>query len=281
MNKTGIEYADYSWNPVPGCSKVSEACVDCWAETMAVRLKAMGQHAYDELTDDKGRWTGKSVMLQERLPEPLKVRKPARIVVNFMGDLFHKNVTSRFLNSVFEVMELARQHTFFVLTKRPDRAAAYLAGEENGHYIDALDHVKIGTTVENQRRADERQGSMWRISNLGWDTWVSYEPALGAVEWHEWDFLDWMVCGGESNGKRPMHPDWARKTRDWCLETNTPFFFKQWGDWVPVDHLPWVTDDTTFATSPIDYDGAWMVKVGKHLAGRVLDGRTWEEYPNA
>ena len=288
---------------------ISEGCVHCWAQSMAARLKAIGQKAYDDLTDEQGRWTGTVALLNERLGEPLRVKKPSRIVVNFMGDLFHAGVTDEFIQDVFVTMKEANQHTFFVLTKRPGRAAQFLTNQASD--IPALPNVLIGTTVENQKWANERRASMAHISYMGWWTWVSYEPALEMVDWTAWNFLDWMAAGGESgSSSRPMHPDWARAARDFCVKHRIKFYFKQWGSWMPVcpqygdDDLSWMLmeyvgdhticlgksgfwyseehgdDEYWCGFQPDPNDNPWfMIQGGKGMAGRVLDGRTWDELP--
>ena len=240
-------------------------------------LEAMGQKAYTGLTVN-GRWTGEVHLLEDKLEDPLHLKKPRMIGVNYMGDLFHPNVTFEFLMKTFEAMYEADWHTYFVLTKRPERAYEFVRISEL--LPEKFQHVLIGTTVEDMECARKRVEAMTNIHEAGMRTWVSYEPALGQVFWEPWNFIEFMAAGGESGSKARMsHPDWFRSTRDWCGKHGIKYFFKQWGAWVPLDHLPWVTDSTTFTTCPLDFEGAWMCKVGKHLAGRVLDGRTWEEMP--
>jgi len=274
MNKTNIEYTDYSWNVAPGCTMVNDGCVHCWAMTMAKRLKAMGKPEYQDLTDERGRWTGQIALLSDRLNEPLQMKKPRKIVVNFMGDLFHPEVPDSFIASVFEVMRRANWHTFYVLTKRPQWVPQTL------ETIKPFGNVLIGTSIVSDKWAFEWWDPMQALSERGWRTWVSYEPALGPVQWEGWEFLDFMTAGGESGtGARKTHPSWIRMAREFCLKHEIKFFFKQWGEWAPVDQLDWVTDETRFSNKPVNHYGTMMVRVGKGRAGRMLDGREWRELP--
>jgi protein gp37 len=276
MSKTKIEYGDRTWNPLTGCTIKSEGCVNCWAATMAKRLRAMGRPEYQDVVDDRGHWTGLITIVPERLIEPLTWRKPQHVLVEFMGDLFHEKVNLPFLKNIFDVMKETRQHVYQTLTKRPENMKAAL------HFsvYAPLPNVILGVSIENQKRADERREFMRELSQAGWRTWVSYEPALGNVDWEGWEFLNQLVCGGESGPRaRAMHPDWARSARDFCQKHHIQFFFKQWGEYAPLDHLVWVTDKTTFSHKPVDLDGVTMCRVGKGLAGHMLDGREWNEMP--
>jgi|CXWL01.1.fsa_nt_gi protein gp37 len=278
MSKTNIEYGDRTWNPLAGCAIKSEGCVNCWAAAMAKRLRAMGRPEYQDVVDARGHWTGKITLIPERLGEPLKWRKPQRVLVEYMGDLFHDDVSDEYLLKVFEIMRETRKHTYQVLTKRPRRMMGFIQGLTSR--IEPLENVYLGVSIENDKRAEERWADFSEVSEMGWKTWVSYEPALSKVDWKGWEFLNQLVCGGESGARaRIMHPNWARSARDFCTANDIPFFFKQWGDWAPMDHLPWITDSTTFRHKPIDWDGTMMCCVGKGMAGRVLDGREWSEMP--
>jgi protein gp37 len=274
MSKTKIEWADKVWNPLTGCIKIGVGCTNCYAERMAKRLRAIGRPEYQDAVDDKGHWTGKITLAPKRLNDPLKWRKPAYVFVNSMSDLFHQDVPSIFICRMVEIMQKADQHIYQILTKRYSRPATELNQQ------DASDHILIGFSISNQDDAEVALDHLRRVHILGWRTWVSYEPALGPVDWTGWEFLSQLICGGESGPRaRMMHPDWARSARDFCQANHIPFFFKQWGEWVPLDHLPWATDTTTFATCPVEMDGAWMCRVGKGLAGHVLDGAEWTEIP--
>lgn len=301
MSKTDIEYGDRTWNVLTGCTVKSEGCKHCWAQKMAKRLKAMGRPEYQDAVDEKGNWTGKITIVPGRLNEPLTWRTPQHVLVEYMGDLFHDKVSAEYIRQVFDVMKATPQHTYQTLTKRPENIDLH---------FDALPNVILGVSIENQKRADERLSYMQRLAKQGWRTWVSYEPALGQVNWKGWEFLNQLICGGESGvGARPMHPDWARSARDFCQANKIPFFFKQWGNWMPVAEL-YADDgpDKAFEylnhwlaqmepngaipvmTAPLRQEGGWheyqpcprswfMANVGKKAAGRVLDGVEWSEMP--
>lgn len=272
MSKTDIEYGDRTWNVLAGCTIKSEGCVNCWAAAMAKRLRAMGRPEYQDVVDDRGHWTGVITSIPERLSEPLKWRKPQRVLVEFMGDLFHRDVQEEYIWDVFGIMRSTPQHIYQTLTKRPENMIGTLT-------FKSLPNVILGVSIENQKRADERLPYLRALSEAGWKTWVSYEPALGPVDWTGWEFLNQLICGGESGkGARMMRPNWARAARDFCVENGIPFFFKQWGEWGPLD-VSRVGDGVTFKNKPIEIDGLRMFKLGKGMAGRILDGQEWKDMP--
>ena len=269
---TGIDYGGEAWNVVVGCNKVSQGCANCWAQGMAKRLAAMGREEYQAVTDERGHWNGRTVFQADKLSEPLKWRKPREVLVSFMGDLFHPTVNPSDIGKIFDVIASTQKHTYYILTKRPERMADILA------LRNALPNVLLGVSVEEQRAADERLWGMRYLSKAGWRTWVSYEPALEAVGWYGWEFLDWLVCGGESGANaRMMLPRCARSARDFCVRNEIPFYFKQWGAWAPLSQLEWVTDSTRLKYRPVEVAGETMLFVGKDKAGHVLDGREWRE----
>lgn len=296
MSKTSIEYGDRTWNVLTGCTIKSEGCVNCWAKSMAKRLKAMGRPEYQDAVDDAGNWTGRIRLVPGRLNEPFSWRKPQHVLVEYMGDLFHKDVPWDYVRRVFNVMMETPQHTYQTLTKRPEIMEADLK-------FNGISNVILGVSIENQKRANERLPYMRALAERGWRTWVSYEPALGPVDWKGWEFLNQLICGGESGpGARPMHPDWARSARDFCVANGIPFFFKQWGShmnvWECDSFLRWVQKANTHIYSQdicIDRDGhvckngedfekaqypiAVMSHVSKSRAGHVLDHLTWSQMP--
>lgn len=290
MAKTSIEWAEAVWNPISGCTKVSLGCKNCYAERMAKRLAAMGVRGYyeHEIVNSNGHWTGNIVQIQEAMELPLSWKNPRRIFVNSMSDLFHENVPFETITEIFSVMQKASRHTFLVLTKRAQRMYDWATSFYLGN--PALPNIWMGVSVEDQQRANER--IPWLLDTPAAVRFVSCEPLLGevklynipygnqgwkmnALEGIHWNYLDyqhgcaklnWVICGGESGpGARPMQLDWARSLRDQCQEAGVPFLFKQWGAWQPQ-----YVDDPR---------GPLYERVGKKKAGRLLDGRLWDEYP--
>lgn len=319
-DKTGIEWTDATWNPVTGCDRTSPGCDNCYALTLAKRLKAMGAPNYQNDGDPRTSGPGFGVTCHPHmLGQPLRWKKPRRIFVNSMSDLFHPAVPESFVMKVFNVMWKCPQHTFQVLTKRPQRMAPML--QKWGDIIRSsqgttspspwpwpLPNVWLGTSIESDRyafRADHLRATPAAVR------FISAEPLLGPLPSLNLAGIDWLIVGGESGpGARPMHPDWVRDLRDRCPGTLTSatvtrhgepivrhpaFFFKQWGEWaggagrVPVrlgeaHHLlvdgqligPTVRLGMNHMLQPYA-----VHRVGKHVAGRDLDGRTWDEHPEA
>lgn len=274
-----------TWNPVTGCTKISEGCQNCYAERMSKRLAGRCGYPADN--------PFKVTLHSDRLNQPLQWKKPRRIFVCSMGDLFHPDVPYSFIDEIFNVMFEAGgdKHIYLILTKRPERMRKYIQTYEDWDYSETP-HIWLGVTAENQQRADERIPIL--LQTPAAVRFVSVEPMLGPVDleaacWGEGKkrppidiqarqianpiALDWIICGGETGPKaRPMHPDWARSLRDQCKNAGVPFFFKQWGEWGPN----WLNDDDGKKIEGSE----WIDKLGKKKAGRILDGRTWDEYPH-
>jgi len=275
MGNSKIEWTDEVWNPVTGCTKVSAGCKNCYAERMSKRLAGrVGYPAAPHNFD--------VVYHPDRLSEPMRWRKPLRVFVCSMGDLFHKDVPDWAIREVFWRMDIARQHTFQVLTKRPERMAEWLADKP------CLPNVWLGTSVENQQAADER--IPWLVRTPAAVRFLSCEPLLGPVDLNVSygqgvgdlliDGLGWCIAGGESGpGARPMHPNWARSLRDQCNAAGVAFFHKQNGEWLATgqvgDAYAW-NDNTPEHRFE---DGLSVWRIGKKAAGSLLDGREWKEYP--
>ncbi len=210
---SAIEWTETTWNPVTGCTKISSGCLNCYAQRMAKRLKAMGQHNYVN---------GFKVSLHPHmLEQPLHWKRPRVVFVNSMSDLFHEDIPESFIRDVFDVMRRAHWHRFQVLTKRADRLAK-LAPR-----LEWPSNVWMGVTVENADYLD-------RIDSLrlvGADIrFLSLEPLLSAMPNMDLTGIDWVITGGESGpGSRPISPEWVRDIRDQCKRSCTAFFFKQWG----------------------------------------------------
>lgn len=341
MAKTKIEWCDKVWNPVTGCTKVSEGCRNCYAERIAGRF--WGERKFTEVQCH-----------EDKLDEPLKWKKPQRIFVNSMSDLFHPDVPDDFIAQVFETMAetpivcrkkecdhewsecfVLPNHTYIILTKRPDRMLKMIKTEipfiasdkfpgswalpermlENEY---PLENVWLGVSVEDQKTADERIPIL--LQTPAAVRFVSVEPMLGAIDLQRATWfanqsiskhkippngvgLNWVICGPETGShSRPAHPDWLRSVRDQCIEANVRFFFKGWGGWIETWRIENMTKWIQKARTHIDpndvcidmngsicrigkdfekaqYPIAVMRKVSRKAAGRLLDGREWNEYP--
>ena len=209
-----IEWTESTWNPVTGCTKISAGCLNCYAERMAKRLRAMGQQRYRN---------GFKVTLQtEALEEPYKWKKPRIVFVNSMSDLFHEEIPLEFMQDVFKVMNKNIRHTFQILTKRSERL------RELAPLLEWSQNIWIGVTIENN-------DYVYRVDDLrtvgASIKFISLEPLLGPVPDLEFDGIDWIIVGGESGpGARPMEEKWVLDIKKKCEnEHNIPFFFKQWG----------------------------------------------------
>lgn len=210
-----IEWTDATWNPVTGCTKVSAGCKNCYAETFAERWRGIPGHPYEQGFDLR--------LWDDRLKLPLQWKRPRKIFVNSMSDLFHEDVPFEFIEKVFATMEDAHWHTFQVLTKRPERMFEYSKGRS------WPDNVWAGTSVENV-------AVIYRIERLcqtkAKTRFLSIEPLIGPLPDMKFylDNIDWVIVGGESGpGARPMDIEWVRDIRDACMNADVPFFMKQLG----------------------------------------------------
>ncbi len=237
-----IEWTDATWNPVTGCTKVGAGCDNCYAGVIAERFR--GTAAFPN---------GFDVMLRpHKLDAPLKWKKPRRIFVNSMSDLFHKDVPEDYIDKVYDVMEQADWHTYQVLTKRSSMMQLYLIGRMNGK--PRPKHIWHGVSVENQQ-------TLGRIEHVRdaktYNAFVSFEPLLGSVAGVDLSRINWAIVGGESgHGARPMNPEWVAEIHRACQKSGTAFFFKQWGAF-----------------------GADGIKRSKKANGRKWQGKTWDEMP--
>lgn len=257
-----IEWTDQTWNPSTGCSKISSGCKFCYAETMAKRLKLMGSSRY---TDGF-----KFTMHWDKIEEPLTWKKPRKVFVNSMSDLFHEDTDIEFLRQVFDVMQRTPQHSYQVLTKRPGKMLEVLTQFEKEGCYTPQNHIWLGTSVENElvlSRIDELRDVPAKVRFL------SCEPLIGALGPDLClENIHWVIVGGESGVHlhkestrnrralvdyvdkqwvpREERMEWVRQIRNACIDQHVAFFFKQWGG----------------ATSK--------------AAGRELDGVVWDEYPD-
>jgi len=239
---TRIEWADDVWNPVTGCDRISPGCDNCYALTMARRLKGMGQAKYQNDGDPRTSGPGFGVTAHpDALRLPYRWRTPRRVFVNSMSDLFHAKVPLDFIRRVFEVIAGTPQHTYLVLTKRSARL------RKIADRLDWPPNLWMGVSAEDQERAYQRIPAL--LATPAAVRWVSAEPLLGPLDLSPYlaGGLSWVVVGGESGpGARPMHPEWARALRDQCTAAKVPLFFKQagavlareWGCSDPKGHTP-------------------------------------------
>ncbi|KAB0265666.1 DUF5131 family protein [Microvirga brassicacearum] len=226
MAETSIEWTDATWNPVAGCSIVTAGCSNCYAMRMAARLEAMGVNKYRGLTRKSGHryvWTGKIRLDESALLIPEKWRKPRKIFVNSMSDLFHADVPLGFIEQVWRVMEATPRHTYQILTKRPERMKEVL----DGRSFKILPNVWVGTSVETSEvlpRLEHLRATRAAIR------FVSFEPLLGSVGNADLTNIDWAIVGGESGPQaRPLEEVWVDEIYDLCNAAKAAFFFKQWG----------------------------------------------------
>ncbi|HEX5930137.1 MAG TPA: phage Gp37/Gp68 family protein [Methyloceanibacter sp.] len=246
MAKSEIEWTEATWNPVAGCSLVSPGCTNCYAMRMAARLQAMGMEKYAGTTRKSGKrhiWTGRVNLDSKSLMAPVTWRKPQRIFVNSMSDLFQEALAEEFVRRVWQVMEDAHWHTFQILTKRPERMLGLLSQPT----FRVLPHVWLGTSVENEDHVGRIEFLRRTPAGI---RFVSFEPLLAPISNPDLTGIHWAIVGGESGPKaRPMEPEWVEDLRDACLRQVVAFFFKQWGG------------------------------RRKKATGRVLGNRTWDDYP--
>ena len=327
-DRSAIEWTDATWNPARGCTRVSPGCENCYAERIAARFSGPGQPYEGLATRDPPRWTREVRLIEAALTIPLHWRRPRRVFVNSMSDLFHESLTIHDIAKCLAIMALARQHTYQVLTKRPGRmrellsATAFWDGVNSfmdrlapAHWHDReledaggwpLANVWLGVSVEDQARAEERIPLL--LDTPASVRFVSYEPALGPLDLtriahengrpdHYYHSLDgyvidgsqaeiarihWVIGGGESGpGARPCHPDWIRSIRDQCQAARVPFFFKQWGGWYWVEDMIMPAPPASPGRRDYIRDscGRTAIRSGKKAAGRLLDGREWNEFP--
>lgn len=372
-DRTAIEWTDMTWNPIAGCTRVSEGCRHCYAERLAARglpgFEGLAHFVDRQDGTKEARWTGSIVVHEHLIDLPLRRKKPRKIFVNSMSDLFHDAVSDDVIDRIFAVMALAPRHTFQILTKRPERMRKYLekisahADRDRKNGLPAgwqtrlalankpgslpitradvfrhlgvsckfdydpptpawpLPNVWLGVSVEDQVTADVRIPYLLQTNAAM--RFISYEPALGMIDltnladdgWsainalkpytvdqakEDWGesfdeecglerdqpALDLVIMGGESGPHaRPMHPDWARKTRDQCAGAGVPFFFKQWGEWAPSSeeeargnpHSGWrcLAGHPHVARAEELYPengAAFVERKGKRAAGCLLDG---------
>ena len=253
MAETQIEWTDSTWNPVAGCSIITAGCTHCYAMEMAKRLEAMGIEKYSGLTRKTGKrtvWNGVVREDREAVAIPYGWRKPRKIFVNSMSDLFHEGVSDEFILRVWNVMRETPRHNYQILTKRPERMASLVASQIS----DVLPNVWLGTSIENAEvvsRVDHLRQAPAAIR------FISFEPLIGSVGVVDLSGIHWAIVGGESGkSARPIKEEWIDEIYGQCLTAGAAFFFKQWGTW-----------------------GKDNKKRSKKANGREYRGQTWDEMP--
>jgi protein gp37 len=214
---SSIEWTDATWNPVTGCTKISDGCDHCYAERFSERFRGTIGHPFENGFD--------LTLRPERLRQPLLWRQRRMIFVNSMSDLFHKEVPTPFISKVFDIMEMADWHTFQVLTKRSSIMRDFLRSRYTKQRGPA--HIWCGVSVEDGRRKSRIRHLQETPAGV---RFLSIEPLIAAVGLLDLDGIDWVIVGGESGPRaREMHPEWVRNIRDQCQQSGVAFFFKQWG----------------------------------------------------
>ena len=278
MSQTKIEWTDRVWNPITGCSPVSEGCQNCYAKRMANRLR--GRYGYPK--DDPFRVT----FHPKRLNEPLRWRKSQKVFVCSMGDLFHEKVERQWIDQVMAEILYDYEHTFLILTKRPTAAQFYFMDFYRTCKDSILPNLWLGVSISNQPDADKNIPILLQIPAV--KRFVSVEPMLGPVnippkalcpcscfagntrrphpDCEGKPSIDWVICGGETGPRaRPMYPDWVRSLRNQCQLAGAPFFFKHWGEYKEFIYAPTGEKE--------------LLRVGKERAGHLLDGKEYREFP--
>lgn len=329
---TKIEWTNETWNPIIGCQKVSPGCDNCYAEKMARRLvKIKSTFYYSEVLryeippEDSIKffgWNGSTHLVEKQLDKPFKWKKPRMIFVCSMGDMFH--APFEHIDRVFETIEATPEHTYQILTKRPERALEYFKrcarlnksimdgilpekiSDDPRDYIKILPNLWIGVSVENQEQLENRVPVLMYLPAKV--RFVSCEPLLGPIDFYmrsddvyynflDGDFssvdividtknkIDWVIVGGETGSKaRPMHPHWLYWIKTQCDRYNTPFFFKQWGEYIPIGYTaPDKGRMVNLTPNPpeilVKSPMMNMLRVGKKKAGCEIVGKTYKQFP--
>jgi protein gp37 len=238
-----IEWTEKTWNPTAGCTKISSGCKNCYAQSMAMRLQAMKVEGYDNGFGFNP--------VPSRLNDPYKRKKPTIFFVNSMSDIFHEKMPEAYLDQIFDVIQSTPQHTYQVLTKRADRMKTYFSKR------DIPQNIWLGVTVENKKEGIPRIDFLRDLNATV--LFLSVEPLLEDLGTFNLSNIDWVIVGGESgNRARPMEKEWVLNIKQQCEKSDVAFFFKQWGTW-----------------------GADKIKRNKKLNGKEIDGKIWQQFPEA
>ena len=240
MRTTKIEWTDKTWNPITGCTKISQGCAHCYAEVMSRRLKAMGLEKYKN--------DFRVTLHYDNLEEPLQWSKPHNIFVCSMSDMFHNDVPFEFIDKIMDTIKKCPQHRFQLLTKRAERMSEYFVDR------DIPKNVWLGVTVEvnnSKKRIDYLRNLDATVKFLSW------EPLLEDLGDIDLTGINWVIVGGESGvSARQMKPEWVLNIKAQSEKQNAVFFFKQWGTW-----------------------GSDGIKRNKHLNGKLINGKVYQKMP--
>jgi len=287
---TAIQWADATFNPWIGCTKVDAGCTNCYAEADQDKRRKRVRW---------GKGNERHLTSEAYWAQPLTWNRkakasgePFRVFCASLADVFDDEVPEQWRADLFHIIDDTPALTWMLLTKRPENVQRSVGA------IDWAGNIWLGTSVSDQESADLRIPLL--LETPAAVRFVSYEPALGPVDWLSPASLkpggiDWIIAGGESGPKaRPAHPDWFRGTRDQCVAAGVPFLFKQWGEAMPVPESGCDGTGGCLATSKFFWlsekgerrescheveTDAFMCRVGKKTAGRELDGRTWDQFP--
>ncbi len=273
---------DRLWRLCDGCTPCSPGCDHCWSARYTHGFDSSAEKFgpdWNPLVTSDDQWTGEIRLRHDNLDLPLRTRKPQAWLI--LNDLFHESIDENFIDAAFIRMAISSEHIFLLLTKRANEMGGWIA-----KWNPDLKNVWPGVTVCNQEEADEKIPELLKIPAAV--RWVSLEPMLGEVDLKYPAFngadslvslegISWVVLGGETGpGARPLHPGWVKSVRNQCLAAGVPFFFKSWGVWVPEEGESSQMKIKHCHRFP---NGMGMVNVGKKAAGRLLDGREWNELP--
>lgn len=300
-DKTNISWADKTFQPWIGCTKISAGCQHCYAEALMDKrfgTVQWGPQGTRKRTSDAN-WRKPLAWDKKAKAEGRRYRVFCSSLADVFEDKPDQPEMNEWRTDLFNLILATPNLDWLLLTKRPENVIGMTVWCAPGCKMP--DNVWIGTSVENQEQADKRIPELLRIPATV--RFLSVEPLIGPVSltgfdgkvyrpWldhHAWDVgIHWVIVGGESGpNARPMHPQWVRTIMDQCVAAGIPFHFKQWGEWIVSSHVtqemdshhawswPWATGET----GDLQGDTTMMVNVGKHVAGRTLDGREWNEYP--
>jgi len=310
---SGINWTDETINPIVGCSKVSPACDNCYAEVMANRLQSMGVDGYDNVINANS-WTNRLNFVESALLKPYRWKKPKRIFIGSMTDLFHDKVDNDWIWKILKMVKENPQHTFMFLTKRAKNMKEVMERYYFHAKCEVIKNLWLGVTAENQKYANER--IPYLLDTPASKRFVSIEPMLEDMNLDMliadnsndrfrivysslhgvktlWDTknligeenitkLDWVIVGGESGSKaRILNPRWVKSIQEQCSNENVPFFFKQWGEFIEETQLTEKEQYRDLTYSLMSDGELSFFRCGRKLAGKLINGKEHQAFPIA